>query len=583
MHSRPSPAPSRPRLLLLPLALALALAGCTVAEPRPTDGGAEGVFIPPANRPDVMGTRGAVSSDHPLATAAGMAVLQRGGNAVDAAVAMAGVLAVVRPHMNGIGGDAFILHFDAGSGQVTALNGSGRAGSSVPASFFRDQGVEVIPEYGPLTVTVPGAVAAWEDVLARHGTISLAEALEPAIRYAEEGFPVSTKLRQDILDAREVLNEHARELYLPGGDAPRMGALLRNPALAASLRAIAREGASAFYQGGIGRQLAAFVEAGGGHLRPEDFRTHGSTWTEPIGVDYLGHQVLAFPPNTQGVTQLQQMVMAGLLDLEGMGHNSPDYLHSLVEVKKLAFADRDRWVTDDETNPAPVDRLLDRAYAAERIREIGPKAADQVEAGFGDPLTAALPAPVTQGDGDTVYLMVVDRWGNGVSWIQSLFQSFGSGLLEPSTGIVLQNRGSQFRLDPDHPNSFAPGKRPFHTLNPVMVLRNGELAMTLGTPGGDGQTQSLLQVYHNLFLFGLTPQEAVEAPRYRSDLGLQLLLDDRIPPEVRAEMEARGHEIRVIPGWSWLQGGVQIIYRDPESGALITGADPRREAYALAY
>jgi gamma-glutamyltranspeptidase / glutathione hydrolase len=564
--------------------LMLALVGCSVGETRnPAETEAGDVLIPASNRPDVMGTHGAVSSDHPLASAAGMQVLQRGGNAVDAAVTMAAVLAVVRPHMNGIGGDAFVLHYDAASREVTALNGSGRSGGSVTPTFFSETGIDRIPEQGPLSVTVPGAVAAWADILDRFGTISLADALAPAIGYAEEGFPVSTTLRADILAARQILNEPATALYLPGGDAPRVGALLKNPALAGSLRSIATGGPAAFYQGDIGRRIAEFVEAGGGHLRPEDFRNHTSTWTEPIGVDYLGHRVLAFPPNTQGVAQLQQMQMASHFDLTSMGHNSTEYLHTMVEMKKLAFADRDQWLTDPELTEVPVERLLDPAYAEERAATIGPNAAVEVQPGFGPTTTADGSAPVTQGDGDTVYLMVVDRWGNGVSWIQSLFHSFGSGLLEPSTGVVLHNRGSQFRVDPSHPNGFAPGKRPFHTLNPVMVLREGELAMTIGTPGGDGQTQTILQVYNNLFLFGMTPQQAIEAARYRSDPGVGLLVDDRIPPSVRAALGARGHDITVNPGWSSALGGAQMIYRDPESRALLTGADPRREAYAIAY
>lgn len=568
------------------LTLALALGACAPAESPPPDGAGRADAVHPAtNRPDVMGTTGAVSSDHPLASAAGLQVLQRGGNAVDAAVTMAAVLAVVRPHMNGIGGDAFVLHYRAATGEVTALNGSGRAGASVPATFFQDQGLERIPEQGALSVTVPGALAAWADLLRRFGTISLANALAPAIHYADEGFPVSTTLRADILAARDVLNDAARALYLPGGDAPRVGALLRNPALAGTLRRIAAEGPGVLYGGDVGARIAAFVEAGGGHLRAEDFRAHRSTWTEPIGVDYLGHRVLAFPPNSQGVTQLQQMQMASRFDLAAMGHNSAEYLHTLVELKKLAFADRDQWVADPERTDVPVPRLLDAEYAVRRAAAVGPRAALEVQPGFtpSGSAPAADGAPVTQGDGDTVYLMAIDRWGNGVSWIQSLFHSFGSGLLEPSTGVVLHNRGSQFRVDPSHPNGFAPGKRPFHTLNPIMVLRDGALAMTLGTPGGDGQTQTVLQVYHNLFLFGMSPQAAVEAARYRSDPGAGLLLDDRIPPAVRRELVARGHLLTINPGWSAALGGAQIIYRDPESRALITAADPRREAYALAY
>lgn len=544
-----------------------------------------GPVLPATNRPDVMGLEFAASSDHPLATEAGMEVLRRGGNAVDAAVTMAAVLAVVRPHMNGVGGDAFALILDAASGEVAALNGSGRSGALATPDFFREAGHEVIPGRGPLSVTVPGAVGAWEEALRRYGTLSLAEALEPAIRYAEEGFPVTGRLRDDIAGAARGLDEAARALYLPGGSPPEVGSLLRNPALGRSLRILGREGARALYGGELGQRLAAFVEAGGGHLRWEDFAAHTTDWETPIEVDYLGYRMLAMRPPTQGVTLLQQMRLVDALGgISGLGHNSPEYLHRMVEVMRLAFADRDHWVADPAFVEIPLARMLDPEYARERAGTIVPgRTPPRVETGIA-PL-AVVGGEADRGDdgGDTVYLTVVDGRGNAVSWIQSLYASFGSGLLEPETGIVLHNRGALYGMDPSHPQVVAPRKRPFHTLTPHLALHpDGSLAFTFGTPGGDSQTQTLLQIIHNMEYFGMSPQEAIEAPRYRSDNGRLILLEDRIPPGVRSALEAMGYQVRASGGWTATFGGAQMIRVHPSSGARIVASDPRREAWGAA-
>ena len=569
LHRRISPA------LLLAL-----LAAC--ASPEPVDEPDEGPVFPVQNRPDVRGTHGAVSSDHPLASAAGYRVLLEGGNAVDAAIAMAGVLSVVRPHMNGVGGDAFVFVYEAETGRLHTLNGSGRAGALATPEFFGE--IEAIPDTGPLTVSVPGAVRAWDDLHARFGTRPLAELLAPAVGYARDGFPVSTRLASDIRAQGGALDETGRALFLPGGEPPPVGSLLRNPALATTLERIGRDGADAFYRGPAAEALADFLEERGGYLRAGDFAAHTSTWVEPLTVEYLGHTIHAFPPNTQGPAQIQMMEMAKSLPLKEMGHNTSSYLHHLVEVKKLAFADRDRWVADPEAAEVPLDRLLDPDYLAGRVRLIDPEAAAwPVASGIGaDGPEGVDPATMDDG-GDTVYLTVVDRDGNAVSWIQSLYAGFGSGLVEPTTGVVLQNRGALFTLEPGHPNRVAPGKRPFHTLSPLIALRDGDFAFTLGTPGGDSQPQSLLQITNNLLLFGMTPQEAVEAPRFRSQAGLRLALEDRITPGVREQLAALGHDLQVIHGWTATFGGAQMIRVDAESGALTAAADPRREAYAIAY
>ncbi|MDZ7779019.1 MAG: gamma-glutamyltransferase [Gemmatimonadota bacterium] len=525
-----------------------------------------------------------MSSDHPLATEVGMAVLRDGGTATDAVIAMAGVLAVTRPHMNGIGGDAFGIFYDGETDEVTALNASGRSGALATPEFFREAGLDEIPGKGALSVSVPGAVAGWVDAHERFGTLPFAELLEPAIGFARDGFPVSTRLARDFVAQGDDLNEEGRALYLPGGSPPPVGSLLANPALAASLETVATRGKAGFYEGEIARALAEFVEEEGGYLRASDFAAHTSTWVEPLRTRYLGHTFLAMPPNTQGPAQLALMEMSKAHPLAEMEHNGVDYLHTLIELKKLAFADRDRWVADPAHADVPVDRLLDPEYLSERAERVDPeRAAAEVAPGFGAELTAA-GAGEPDDAGDTVYLTAVDQWGNAVSWIQSNFAGFGSGLVEPTTGILLQNRGALFTLQEGHPNQVAPEKRPYHTLSPVMALDgSGGLAFTVGTPGGDSQPQSILQIVHNLLLFDMTPQEAVEAARFRSYGGVRVSLENRVPADVARGLAARGHDLSLVDGWTATFGGSQMIVYDSEVGVLTAAADPRREAYALAY
>ncbi|MEQ9399377.1 MAG: gamma-glutamyltransferase [Longimicrobiales bacterium] len=562
-------------------AAVLTASACAPAEPAADAETAVPVVYAPANRPDVRGTRGAVSAGHPLAAQAGLDVLKSGGNAVDAALAMAAVLAVVRPHMNGVGGDAFVFVHEAASGEVHALNGSGRAGALATPAFFTDAGFDAVPERGAASVSVPGAVAAWVDVHERFGTRPFAELLQPAIGYARDGFPVSTRLASDIASQGDALEADGAALYMPDGAPPAVGSLLRNPALAATLERIARDGKAGFYQGPVAERLAAVIEAGGGHVRAADLAAHTSTWVEPLRTEYLGHEFLVFPPNTQGIAQLQYFDMAEAHDVRGMGWNTAPYLHTLIELKKLAFADRDRWVGDPDHVEIPVRDLLDPDYLSRRAGLIDAgRAAEGVESGVGDPLPEA---PETDDGGDTVYLTAVDADGNAVSWIQSLYAGFGSGILDPETGVVLHNRGALYRLQEGHPNQVAPGTRPYHTLTPMMALRDGRFAFTMGTPGGDSQPQSLIQIVNNLLMFGMTPQEAIEAPRFRSYDDLGVAVEDRVHPTVRAALEALGHEIRVIEGWTSTFGGAQMIMVDPTSGTLVVGSDPRREAYGLAY
>ncbi len=523
---------------------------------------------------------GAVVAGHPLAAAAGYEVLRQGGTATDAAVTMAAVLAVVRPHMNGVGGDAFALFHDQATGEVHALNGSGRAAAEADPTFFAAQGVDRMPGSGPLTVTVPGAVSAWAAALERFGTLTLAEALAPAIRLADEGFMVSATLADDLAGALR-LNEAGRALYAPGGAPLPAGEILRNPALAHALRALATEGPEALYGGEVGAALARFLEAEGSPLRLEDLAAHRAAWTRPAHLDLLGHRIHVTPPNSQGVVLLQMLGIAEARGIAALMDRPDAWLHELVEAKKLAFADRDRWVADPGEGPGATDpsldpvlaRLLDPAYLRERAGLVGDRAAPGATSGM------------AQGDGDTVYLMAVDARGNAVSWIQSLFSSFGSGLVDPATGIVLQNRGAGFTLEEGHPNQVAGGKRPFHTLMATLVTTaepRPDFVLAVGTPGGHGQPQTVATGLLHLLVNGLAPQQVVEAPRFRSDDGVGGIIEDRFPPETLRALASRGHAFRPVSGWTAPFGNMMVIQRLP-NGVLRAGADMRREGAALAW
>lgn len=528
---------------------------------------------PPSLRPDLMGRDAAVTSDHVLASAAGADVLLRGGNAVDAAITMAGVLAVVRPHMNGVGGDNFLLIREAKTGTVYALNGSGRAGARATPAFFAAKGLKSVPGSGILSVSVPGAVKAWEDALRRFGTITLAQALQPAIRYAERGFPVSTRLSLDIAgEVKKVAGDSAlARVFLVNGEAPAPGTILVERELAATLRAIATRGARELYRGATAARIAAFMEREGGLVTAADLAKHTSTWQEPISTTYLGKRVLAFPPNTQGATFLEMLNLAELQDLTAMGRTSADYVHTMVEGAKLAYADRDRYIADPAFAQIPLDRLLSKEYARELGARIRRDTIVAESAGDG----------TRDGNGDTIYLTVVDKEGNAVSMIQSLFAGFGSGRMVPGTGIVLHNRGSLYSLDASHPNIVAPGKRPFHTLSPAMALNeDGSLFATFGTPGGDGQPQTLIQILNNVLRFGMTPQQAVEAPRWRVYGAGRLGVEPGLSDDVRAELMRRGQRVVLQPPSAEF-GGAQMIVVDPRSKARLVGSDYRREAYGI--
>ncbi len=524
-------------------------------------------------RPTVLATNGMIATPHYLATFAGLEILRQGGNAVDAAVAANAVLTVVYPHMCSVGGDAFFLIWEPREGRLLGLNGSGRAPRGLSAGLLQERGYREVPAKSPWAVTVPGAVDAWEQVLARCGTRPLGELLQPAIGYAERGFPVSRQVAQAIAAEAPRFREQpeAAQQFLPEGRPLRPGELLRQPQLAASLRLIAEEGAEAFYRGSLAARVVETVQQAGGCLTLEDLASHRSEWVEPLRTSYRDVEVVELPPNTQGITALQLVNLAEGFAVRELGWGSAQLLHLLLEAKKLAFADRDRYLGDPAFVEVPVGRLLDKAYAAELRRRI-------------DPEQASVP-PAPSWDSDTIALCVVDREGRAVSLIQSLYQSFGSGLV--AAGIVLHNRGACFVLDERSPNVLAPGKRPLHTLIPGMVLRNGRPWVVLGTMGGHSQPVIHLQLIMGLVDIGFSAQETIEAPRWVSrrepgDWGETVYLEPALAERVATELARRGHRIEVTGPWSSLMGHAHCIVIE-EAGVLAGGSDPRAEGCALGW
>jgi len=517
-----------------------------------------------------------IATSQPLASAAGLRVLQDGGNAVDAAVAAAAVLAVVEPSMTGVGGDLFAIVFDASTGTLRALNASGRAARGATPDAFAARNLARVPNTGVLSVTVPGAVEGWSQLLAALGTISIARALAPAIEYARSGFPVSEILgwQWRSSEAKLAADPSAAATFLPHGRPPRSGDIFRNPNLAATLETIASDGRDAFYSGRIARAIAADVAARGGLLDERDFAEYQSEWVPPISTSYRGYDVYELPPNTQGFVALEMLNILEGFDIASMGHNSADYLHTLVEAKRIAFADRAAYLADADAVPADLlTTLISKEYAAVRRREIVPlKAAP-------DYAPAAVADATGSARGDTVYLTTADGRGNFVSLIQSLFAEFGSGIVAGDTGVVLHNRGSLFTLTPGHPARIGPRKRPPHTLIPAFVMKNGKPFFSFGVMGGEHQAQGHAQVLANLIDFGMNVQAAGEAARaHHGNNGIEV--ESGVPVAVRDELARRGHTIAQNVG---VFGGFQGILRDPDSGVLMGGSDPRKDGLAIGF
>ena len=527
-------------------------------------------------RPDVMGMSAAVVSDHPLATAAGSAVLARGGNAVDATITMAAVLSVVRPHMCGPGGDAFLLIHDAKTRTVHGLNGSGAAGSRADAEKMRRRGLGMPPVYGAESVTVPGAVRAWEDALARFGTRPLRDALAPAIRYARDGFPVTSRLSLDLEEEHDrlVADPELRRIFLATGDVPHSGEILRQPDLASTLERIAQDGADALYQGDIASAIVRYLGSDG-FLIEKDLAEHRSEWVEPLAAQFGDHRVLTMPPNSQGIALLMQLGIAEEAGIGAMLDDVESYVGTLAEGCRLALAARDQHVGDPRHASIPIDEMLDREFLRSLAGRIGARRTLRRHGAEGPGGLAA--------SGDTVFLGAVDRDGNAVSMIQSVFHAFGTGRMVPGTGIVLHNRGSAFALEPESPRLLAPGVRPYHTLTPAMVLEpDDSVRMVIGSPGADAQTQTVTQVLLNRLLLRMSPQRALDAPRWRLYGDSLLASEERMPVKLRARLHTAGFRVVARPR-SGEFGGAQMIDVIQPSGARLAAVDGRREAYGMAW
>ena len=513
-----------------------------------------------------------IATSQPRASLAGLDVLRDGGNAIDAAVTAAAVLAVVEPTMTGIGGDLFALIHNAASGQTHGLNASGRAPGAADLTRLHDAGHTAVPAQGVLSVTVPGAVDGWARLLAAHGTIPLRRALAPAIACARNGFPVAEVVARQWADAAPLLaaDPIAAALFLPRGRAPRPGDVFTNRPLAASLEAIAADGADVFYRGALGRAIAADAARRGGWLTFDDLAAHRSDAAEPIRATFGEVELLELPPNTQGVVAIEALNILARDDLRRLGHNSGAYLHLLLEALAVAFADRAAHLADPDAVPDDtLARLLSPAYAADRRRQIGSSRA-------APSAPTARPAPAAVGD--TVCLAAADARGNLVSLIQSLYAGFGAGIVAGETGIVLHNRGSLFVTDPRHPNHLAPHKRPLHTLAPAMVSRHGRPWLAYGVMGGDMQPQGHLQVLLNLLCFGMNLQQAGEAPRARYD-PTGIGLEAGISAETADDLRRRGHPF--VDGLGF--GGFQGVLIDPDTGVLMGGSDPRKDGLAIGW
>ena len=524
-------------------------------------------------RSPAMGLRGVVATSQPLAANAGLDMLKKGGNAIDAAVATAAVLTLVEPNSTSIGGDAFIMIYIAAQKKLVGINASGRAPYSMTLDALNaklDQhGMDRIS--GIYSVSVPGAVDGWFEVLEEYGTMTMAEVLEPAIYYAENGFPVSPIIAgawRGLERSREPSTRAA--LLLDGERAPRAGEVFRNPDLARMFRMLAEHGRSAFYKGPIAEAIVAYSDQHDGFLTMKDFEDHTSTWVEPIFADYKNYRLYELPPNGQGIAALEMVKILGNVDLGAMGHNSAEYLHHIIEAKKLAYADIQKWNGYPEFNHLPTQEIISTEYGRRQFERIDPTRA------------MARPESGISGNGDTILLEVMDKDHNAVSFIYSIYSGFGSGLVAPGTGFPLQNRAALFSREPGHVNVVEPHKRPFHTIIPAMAFKDGEFFMTFGAMGGAVQPQQHVQIFLNVVEFGMNAQQAVEIPRINHQGGLNVTVEPGIDEAALAQLEAWGHQIRRRTTRGGV-GGAQLIMFDRLTGTMIGGSTPHKDGMAVVY
>lgn len=547
---------------------------------------------PRTGRPAIHAARGMVSSPHYLASASGQDALRRGGSAVDAAIAINATLCVVYPHMAGLGGDAFWLIAGGSAKGVEAIEASGPAARLATRDFYRGRGhAEQIPMRGPLAaLTAPGAVDGWRLAHERHGKLPWKDLFADAIAYARDGMAISRSLADWLVTDEAILNndKDMARIFLPKGRPQRDGEMLVQADLARTFAFLAEHGPrEGFYEGPIAQEMARSLEAQGSPLRLEDITGYRARWAQPISTGYRGYEVFQLPPSTQGFAALQILNLLEGYDAKSWGNDTAAYYHHLVEAIKVAFADRDEWLSDPAHVDIPLERLLSRDYADERRKLIDPVAArpfDAIEPGISFGSAAKRQAP----SGDTVYFCAADSDGLVVSNIQSIYHDFGAAVVAGDTGIVMQNRGSFFSLDASHPNSLEPGKRTFHTIIPAMLMKDGKPALAYGTMGGEGQPQTQAALLTRIIDFGFNVQQAIEAPRWLmgrtwGTASRDLALEARMPDEVKRELRLRGHPVKIVDGWDGTLGHAQAIRIDHESGTYEGGADPRGDGIALGF
>jgi gamma-glutamyltranspeptidase/glutathione hydrolase len=535
---------------------------------------------PFASRSEVIAQNAMVATSQPLATQVGLDILRQGGNAIDAAIAANAMLGLVEPTGSGIGGDLFAIVWDAKTQKLYGLNASGRSPKSLTLEHFQLLGVDSIPAYGPLPVTVPGAVDGWFELHTKFGSLPMTSILEPSIEYAKNGFPVSELVAYYMQRSALKLSgfEGFKETYMPNGNAPVKGQLFKNKGLAVTYEKIATGGRDAFYKGDIARSIAAYMAQQGGFLSYEDLASHTSEWVEPVSTNYKGYEVWELPPNGQGIAALQILNLLEQFDVEDMGFGSQQYVHTFVEAKKLAFEDRAKYYADPAFNKIPVDWLISKKYAQQRRKLIdNNKVAKRIDAGLNE--------------GDTVYLTTADKYGNMVSLIQSNYRGMGSGMTPTGLGFVLQDRGEMFSLKEGHVNVYAPNKRPFHTIIPAFITHNGQPWVSFGVMGGGTQPQMHAQIVVNLIDFGMNLQEAGDAPRMLHSGSSQptdevmtdggyVSLESGFDTKVKRELMKKGHVIQDVLG---AFGGYQAIMRDPETGIYYGASESRKDGQAAGY
>ncbi len=533
-----------------------------------------------ASRSEVIAQYGMAATSQPLATQVALDILKQGGSAVDAAIAANAMLGLVEPTGCGIGGDLFAIVWDEETKRLSGLNASGRSPRALTKDVFSAQGLSQIPKFGPLPVSVPGAVDGWFELHNKYGKLPMATLLTPAIQYARDGFPVTEMIAYYWQMNADRISHYPgfAETFLINGKVPKKGDVFTNPHLAATYEKIATGGRDAFYKGDIARIIDAYMQDQGGFLSYQDLSSHTSTWVDPVSSNYRGYDVWELPPNGQGIAALQILNVLERYDIEGMGFGSADYIHTFAEAKKLAFEDRAKFYADPEFNDIPVDWLISKEYAAERQRLINPE-------------QAAMRYDAGRYEGDTIYLTVADKDGNMVSLIQSNYRGMGSGMTPTGLGFVLQNRGEMFTLEEGHFNEYAPGKRPFHTIIPAFVTRNGYPFLSFGVMGGGTQPQMHAQIIVNVIDFGMNLQEAGDAPRIlhsgsSSPTGALMLdggyisLESGVSMEVQRELMERGHTLQSEVG---VYGGYQAIGWDNERKIYIGASESRKDGQAAGY